>query len=132
MRETSSPRQIETLPLATLTVLLLTHAVSRHMMHITQISPCNLPSHALSRARACAWVRTEIGPYGARARCKPRWRPITAWSVCLPRGRGMGRSRPRTATIRLCIDTNRAAGLGRRLSSEYQSEAGVCVKGRQI
>lgn len=118
MRETSSPRQIETLHPATLTVLLLTHSLSRHMMHSTETHHCTFLPMVLSRARACMRALAHGGTCTPRACCAPRWRPITAWSVCLPRGRGMGRPRPQRVTIRFCIDTNHAAGQSRCLSNE--------------
>lgn len=132
MRGRPTIPQIETMGFSHQFVALLTHAVSRHMRHSTETTPSQISPCVLSRARACAWVRAEIGPYGARARCKPCWRPNGAACVCLPRGRGTGRSRALRSTIRSCTDTNHAAWLIKRLSNEYQSAADVCVKGRQI
>lgn len=109
MRETSSPRQIETLHPATLTVLLLTRSLSRHMMHSTETHHCTFLPMVLSRARACMRAQDHGGACTPRARCKPRWRPNACMSVCLSRGRGIDRPRALRSSIRLCIDTNHAA-----------------------
>ena len=135
MGETSSPRQIETLHPATLTVLLLTHAVARHMMRSTKL-PLAFFSlwcyHARVRVHGRGHTHRCIPVYRSPTRCKPRWRPIVHALVCGPRYGGTGRPRPRTATIHLCIDTNHAARLGRRLSNEYQPQLALYRSAYQI
>ena len=72
MAETPVLRQIETLHPATLTVLLLTYVLSRHMTHRTQTHPCVFLPMVLSRARARMRAHAHGGTDTPGARCKPR------------------------------------------------------------
>ena len=110
-------------------VCLLTHVVSRHMMHSTQTHPCAFLPMVLSRARACACAHRRIPAYVPQTLCKPRWRPNGAGHVCWSRHGGSYRPRALTDTIRSCIDTKSVHRRSKQQTKvsldEYQIEADV-------